>query len=84
MSNLNLYHLIDGGELKFVRNVSYDTAPIELPEYVCLVCGATLEVANDCDYIGTQEMYEYFKTQGWQAEHGKPTQIYPNYPRGKY
>lgn len=78
-----LYHLVDGGELKFIRNVSYDTAPIELPEYICPVCGETLEVANNYDYIGTKDQYNYFASKGWQPEHGKPKRIYPDYPKEK-
>lgn len=70
-----LVHLVDGGDLTSLGLVDYGYCDIE--EFSCSKCDREIDVANDCDYIGTREEYDYFKSKGWEAEHGKPRRLYP-------
>lgn len=67
-------HLNDCGELQSIG--MFDYSYFEAEAFVCSVCGQELDI-NDGDYIGTREEYEYFKSKGWQPEHGKPRRLYP-------
>lgn len=77
MSDVGI-HFICGGELIFKETLDYGYFDADV--YTCSGCGQELDF-NEGNYLGTREQYEYFKSRGWQGEHGKPRRLYPDYPK---